>query len=76
MQNNQQMYVWKIMLQKFTIKNEKPNSNINISRIPHLTFDMLCYLLEIMMAQWKFHSKLASTLKQTVVQNCAPGTVE
>ena len=29
-----------------TSKYEKPNSNINISKIPHLTFDMLCFLIE------------------------------
>ena len=30
----------KIVLQKFNIKNDKSNSNINISKILHLPFDM------------------------------------
>ena len=46
MQYNQQMYVWKIVLQKFNIKINKLNSNVNISTILHLTFDMLCNLLQ------------------------------
>ena len=50
MNYNKQLYVWKIVLQKFNIKNEKLNSNINISKILHLPFDMLFYLPEIMMA--------------------------
>ena len=29
-----------------TSKYEKSNSNINIAKISHLTFDMLCYLFE------------------------------
>ena len=41
MQYNQQIYVWKIVLQKFNIKNEKSNSNVNIYKILHLPFDML-----------------------------------
>ena len=44
MQYNQQIYVWKIVLQKFNNnKNEKSNSNVNISKISHLPFDILCY---------------------------------
>ena len=31
----------KIVLEKFNIKIQKPNSNINISKISHLPFDML-----------------------------------
>ena len=30
-------------------KNDKSNSNVNIYKILYLPFDMLCYLLEIMM---------------------------
>ena len=61
------------MLQKFTIlKTKKSNSNINISKVSYLPFDMLWYLLESMMEQWKMHWKLASTLKRPVVQNYAP----
>ena len=57
-------------------KNEKSNNNINISKILHLTFDMLCYLLKSMMAQYKMNWQLAITLEQPVVQNCAPGTTK
>ena len=38
-----------------TSKYEKSNSNINISRILPLPFDMLCYLLEYMMTLCKMH---------------------
>ena len=45
----------KIMYEKLgynssTSKYEKLNSNINISKILHLPFDILCYLLEYMLA--------------------------
>ena len=56
MQFNQQMYVYKIVLQKFKIKkNKKSNSNVNNSKISHLTFDMLCYSVESKMIRWKMH---------------------
>ena len=55
MQNIQQIYEWKIVLQKFNKKNDKLNSNIDISKISHLPFDMLCYFIEIMMARYKMH---------------------
>ena len=76
MQYNKQMYVWKIVLQYFNIKYEKSNSNINISNIVHLPFDMLCYLLESTMSQCRIHWQLAGTLKWPVVQNCVPGTTK
>ena len=59
-----------------TSKNEKSNSNINIHKILHSPFDILCYLLESMMTQWKMHRQSASTLKQPVFQNCAPSTTK
>ena len=65
MQYNQQIYVWKIVLQKFNIKNEKPNSNINITKISHLPFYMLCYLLESMMAQCKNALTIGKYLETT-----------
>ena len=76
MQYNQQIYVWKIVLQKFNIKNDKFNSNINISKISHLTVDMLLYLLKSMMVRWKIHWQSFSTSKRPVVQNWAPGTTK
>ena len=77
MQYNQQIYVWKMVLQKFNIKkNEISNSNNNISKIFHLIFDMLCYSLEIMMVQWKMHWQSASRSKLPVVQNRAPSTTK
>ena len=61
MQYNQQICVWKIILQKFNIKNDKPNSNINISKISHLPFYMLYYLLESVVVRWKInHNRLVS----------------
>ena len=35
-----------IMLQKFNKKTRKINSNINITKILHLPFDMLCFHLK------------------------------
>ena len=55
MQYIQQIYAWKTVLQKYNIKNEKTNSDINISKILHLLFDMLCYLLKSMMARCKMN---------------------
>ena len=57
-------------------KYENTNDNFNISRIPHLPFDMLCYLPEYMMKLFKMNQQLASTLKQPVAQNCAHGTTK
>ena len=69
-----QKYIYeKLCYKSSTSKYEKLNSNINISTIMHLPFDMLCYLLESMMARCKMQWQLASTLKQPVVQNCVPG---
>ena len=73
MQYNQQIYVWKIVLQKFNIKkNDKSNSNVNISKILHLPFDMFCYSLESMMVRCKMHWKSASRSKIPVFQNRTP----
>ena len=76
--NNQCSTINKYMYEKScykssTSKYEKSNSNINIFKISHIPFDMLCYLLEIMMKLCKMHWKLANTLKLSMVQNCAPG---
>ena len=49
MQYNNKNYVLKSCYQSSALKYEKLNSNINISKISHLLFDMLCYLLESMM---------------------------
>ena len=76
MQYNQQIYVWKIVLQKFNTKYDKSNGNTNISGIIHFSFVMLCYLLEIIIAWCKMQWQTASTLKRIVVQNCAPGTTK
>ena len=78
---NQCSIIKKIMYEKScykssTSKYEKSNSNINISKILHLHFDMLCYLPEYMMTLSKIHWQLASTLKRPVVQNCANGTTK
>ena len=56
-------------LKSSTPKYEKFNSYINISKISHLSFYMLCYLLEYMMTMCKMHWQLASTLKRPVVNN-------
>ena len=53
------------MLQGFNIKNEKPNSNINIYKISHLPFDMLCDSLKIMMVWCKMYWQSASRSKKT-----------
>ena len=76
MQFNKQIYVWKLVLQKFNIKNKKSNCNINIYKILHLPFDMFCYLLEYIITLCTIHWQLASTLKQPVVQNCMNGTIK
>ena len=73
---NQQIYVWKTVLQNFNIKNKKSNINVNIYKILHLSFDMLCYSPEIMMVRWKMHWKLSSLLKRPVVRNRAPSTTK
>ena len=59
-----------------TSKYEILNRNINISKIWHLPFDILCYLLEYMMTLCKLHWQSASTLKLPMVQNCAHGTTK
>ena len=41
--------------QSSTSKYEKLNSNINITKILHLRFDMLCYLLESTMTLCEMH---------------------
>ena len=71
----------KIMYEKLgynssTSKYKKLNSNINISKILHLPFDILCYLLEYILALWKMHWQLMSTLKLPLVQNCTHGTTK
>ena len=66
----------KLFYKSYTSKNEKLNSNINISNIMHLPFDMLCYLTEIIMTLCNMHWQLASTLKQPAVQNYAPVTMK
>ena len=50
MQYNQQIYVRKVVLQNSNKKNEIPNSNINISNVLQLPFDVLCYFIKSMMA--------------------------
>ena len=35
----------KLCCKSSTLKNEKSNSNVNITKILHLPFDMLCYSL-------------------------------
>ena len=57
-------------------KKRKSNSNVNISKIMHLTFDMLCYSLKMMMVRYKMHWQLASFLKRPVVHNRAPSTTK
>ena len=57
---NQYSKINKFMFEKLcykssTSKYEKSNSNFNISKISHLTFDMLCYLFEYMMTLCKIH---------------------
>ena len=42
---NESMH-WKLCYKSSTLKYENANSNINISKIMHLPFAMLCYLLE------------------------------
>ena len=59
-----------------TSKYEKSNSDINISKMLHLPFDMLCYLLEHMMTLCQMHQQSASILKRPVVQNCAKDTTK
>ena len=72
MQYNQQMFVWKIVLQKFNIKKLKIEQYYNnISNILHLPFDMLCNSIESMMARYKMYQQSTITLKLTMVQNCA-----
>ena len=76
MQFNQKSYVYKIVLQKFNIKNDKSNSNVNISEISHLPFDMLCYLPESMMVRCKMYWQSSSRSKRPVLQNRAASTTE
>ena len=59
-----------------TSKCEKSISNINISKISPLTFDMLWYLLEYMTTLCKMYQQLESTLKRPVAQNSANGTAK
>ena len=64
----------KIVLQKFNIKNDKLNSNVNISKILHLPFDMLLYSLGSIMVRCKMHRQSDSRSKVPVVQNRTPST--
>ena len=64
----------KFVLQKVKIKNNKLNSNITISRILYLPFDMLFYLIGSIMVRWKMHQQSASRSKRPVVQNRAPSS--
>ena len=59
-----------------TSKYEKSNSNINISKILHLPFDILCVSLGKIMTQCSMHWQSASTMKQPMVQNSANGTTK
>ena len=54
-----------------TSKYEKSNSNINISKISHLPFDMLCVFTWKMTTQCSINWQLAITMKQPLVQNIA-----
>ena len=76
MQYNKQIYVWKSYYKSSTSKYEKSNSNTNISKIMHLPFDMLCYLLESMMSWCKIYWRLASILERPVVQKFAASTTK
>ena len=51
---NKLMYE-KLCYKSSTSKYEKSNSNIIISNIMHLIFDMLCNSVESMMTQCKMH---------------------
>ena len=55
-------YVFKIVLQKINIKNDESNSNINIFKILHLPFDMLCYFIESITIPYKMHCQSDSPL--------------
>ena len=50
-------------------QNTKNQTVINIYKLPKLTFDMLCCLLEYMMTLWAMHWQSASPLEKPVVQN-------
>ena len=56
-----------------TSKYEQFHSNINISKISYLPFDVLCFHFN-MMTMFQIHRQLTSALKRLVVQNCANGT--
>ena len=45
----------KLCYKSSTLKNEKSNSNVNISKISHLPFDILCYSIVIMIVRCKIH---------------------
>ena len=57
-----------------TSKYEKSNSNIKISKISHLPFDMLCFSLEKMMTLCQMQQQSTGFLKRLVFLNFADGT--
>ena len=52
-----------------TSKYEKSNSNINISKISHLPFDILCVFTRKMMTQVSTNRQSENTMKQPLVHN-------
>ena len=59
-----------------TLKDERSELNVNIFKILHLPFDMLCYSLKIMMVRSKMYWQSASRSKRPVVQNRPPSTTK
>ena len=57
-----------------TSKYQKSNSDINISKIYRLPFDMLCFSLEKMTTLFQMHRQSKNILKRLVVRNYANGT--
>ena len=66
----------KMCYKSSTSKYENTNINFNTSKISHLPFDMLCYLLEYITTLCKIHWQLASNLKLPVVQKFTHGTTK
>ena len=55
MQYNKTFMYEKLCYKSSTYKYDKSNSNINISKIVYINFDVLYYLLESMMTRCKIH---------------------
>ena len=71
---NKLMYV-KPCCKSSTLRNDESNSNINIFKILHLPFDILCYFIEIIMILCNMHWQSASPSELPAVQKLAPGTM-